>query len=119
MLPSASTHRTTPSTGRDWWIAWYRAGSVRQRYLRIVNAVQTIAAQHPGQTVVIVTHGGPLGDCYRHATAMPLEATNDFQLFNAAINRFTVVGEYWQLLNWSDTAHLDGVEMLGNWEGPR
>jgi probable phosphoglycerate mutase len=93
--------------------------SVRQRYARIIAAMQAIAAAHSGQTVAVVTHGGPLGDCYRHATAMPLEAARGFQLYNASINRFDVDGERWRLLSWSDTTHLDGMDTLGNWEGAR
>ena len=93
--------------------------SIRQRYQRSIHAMQAIAARHSGRTVVIVTHGGPLGVCYRRAIGMPLEAAKDFQLYNAAINRFEVEGECWQLLSWADTAHLEGVEMLGNWAGPQ
>lgn len=93
--------------------------SVRQRHERIIAAMQAIAAAHAGQRVVVVTHGGPLGDCYRRATAMPLEARKNFQLYNASINRFAVDDERWRLLSWSDTAHLDGIDTLGNWEGVR
>ena len=92
--------------------------SVRQCYRRIIAAIQSIATRHVGQTVV-VTHGGSVGDCYRRATAMPLEPSRDFQLYNAAINRFVVQGESWCLRGWADIAYLHAIDTLGNWQGPR
>lgn len=93
--------------------------SIRQRYQRVTACVEQIAASHTGQTVIIVTHGGPLGDCYRRAANMPLAAPRDFQLYNAGINRFTVVGDQWTLNRWGDIDHLSGIDTLGNWVGRR
>jgi probable phosphoglycerate mutase len=93
--------------------------SIRGRYQRIIAAVEALAARHPGATIVVVSHGGPLGDCYRHATGMPLDAPKDFQLYNAGINRFAVEGRDWRLLAWADIAHLQGLDTLGNWEGQK
>jgi len=93
--------------------------SIRGRHERIIAAVEALAARHPGGTVVVVSHGGPLGDCYRHATGMPLDAPKDFQLYNAGINRFGVDGSDWRLLAWADIDHLQGLDTLGNWEGAK
>ena len=89
--------------------------SVVQRYRRIIAAMEAIAARHPAQTVVIVTHGGPLGDCYRRATNMSLQAPKTFQIYNGGINRFSVDGQDWTLDSWAEIDHLDGVGTLGNW----
>jgi probable phosphoglycerate mutase len=93
--------------------------SIRGRYRRIIAAIEALAAGHPGETLVVVSHGGPLGDCYRHATGMPLDAPKDFQLYNAGINRFAVDGQDWRLLTWADIDHLQGLDTLGNWEGAK
>ena len=64
-----------------------------------------------------MTHGGPLDDCYRHATAMPLLAPKDFQLYNAGLNRFVIgAAGQWRLLSWGEIAHLKRIGTLGNWE---
>ena len=93
--------------------------SIRGRYQRIIAAVEALAVRHPGETIVVVSHGGPLGDCYRHATGMPLDAPKDFLLYNASINRFAVEGSDWRLLAWADIDHMQGLDTLGNWEGSK
>ena len=69
--------------------------------------------------IIFIRHGGPLGDCYRHATGMPLDAAKDFQLYNAGIKRFAVDGWDWRLLAWADIDQLQGLDTLGNGEGPK
>lgn len=94
--------------------------SIRQRYTRVVATVEAIAAAHGGGRVVVVTHGGPLDDCYRRATGMPLEAPRDFPLFNAAVSRVRVAPPPagWSLQRWGDVGHLEGIELLDSMVRP-
>lgn len=91
--------------------------SIRRRYERVTDAVQDIAADHPGRTVVAVSHGGPLGDCYRRAMGAGAEARLQIDLFNAAINRIRIDGARWTLEGWADIDHLGSIGSLANWEG--
>jgi len=91
--------------------------SIRARFNRVTDAVQDIAAAHRGDTVVAVTHGGPLGDCFRRAVGAPLESKVKIDLFNAGVNVLLIKDEGWQVESWGDVDHLAEIGTLANWEG--
>lgn len=91
--------------------------SIRARFIRVTDAVREIAAAHAGETVIAVTHGGPLGDCYRRAVGAPLESKVKIDLFNAGVNVLLIQGEDWQIESWGDVDHLAEIGTLANWEG--
>lgn len=91
--------------------------SVRQRYERVTGAVQEIASAHPEETVVVVSHGGPLGDCYRRASGAPLDSGISVDLFNASINVIRIDSNGWEVESWGDIDHLENLGTLANWEG--
>ena len=73
-----------------------------------------IAAAHPGQTLVIVTHGGALDCLHRCATGQSLDAPRTWELRNAAINRVLVAEDRMSLVGWNDGGHLDsGLDETG------
>ncbi|HZV55156.1 MAG TPA: histidine phosphatase family protein [Rhodocyclaceae bacterium] len=74
---------------------------------RIVAAVNDLAAAHPGQTLLLVSHGGVLDICYRQATGRDLSSPRDFAIPNAALNWFEVGADGWRLLAWADRRHLE------------
>jgi len=77
---------------------------VRERVAQTVNA---IAAQHLGQQIVLVAHGGVMDILYRLATNQELSAPRTWELGNAAINRLLWTPDALTLVGWSDTRHLD------------
>ena len=81
---------------------------------RIVAAIEALAANHPGETLLLVSHGGVLDICYRKATGRDLAAVRDFSIPNAALNWFEIGSTGWRVLAWGDRAHLertlDGAE---------
>ena len=91
--------------------------SIRHRFERVTGAVSDIAAHHRGECVLVVSHGGPLGDCYRRATGKGVEERMKIDLFNAAINRLRIDGDDWTLESWAETGHLAAIGSLPNWEG--
>lgn len=91
--------------------------SIRQRFERVTGAVSDIAAHHRGGRVLVVSHGGPLGDCYRRATGSGIEARMKIDLFNASINEVDIDGDSWTLKSWAQTEHLAAIGSLPNWEG--
>ena len=77
---------------------------------RCVGAVCALAANHPGQTIAVVAHGGVLDCLYRAAVGVDLTAPRSWLLGNASINRLLFNGEGLSLVGWSDDAHLQGMQ---------
>ena len=76
---------------------------------RIVATVDELAAQHPGQQVVMVAHGGVLDILYRAATHLELQAPRTWQLTNTSVNRLLWTPQGLSLVGWGDTTHLDAL----------
>jgi probable phosphoglycerate mutase len=76
---------------------------------RCVEAVMRLADRHPGQTIVIVSHGGVLDALYRKASRAGIQAPRTWQLANAAINRLLVADAGLMLVGWNDGQHLEGL----------
>jgi probable phosphoglycerate mutase len=81
--------------------------SLREAYLRCIDAVHALAAAHAGQTIALVSHGGVMDCLYRAATRLDLQARRSWPLGNASINRLLHTGIGLTLIGWSDTRHLD------------
>jgi probable phosphoglycerate mutase len=74
---------------------------------RIVTAIEALAIRHPGEELLLVSHGGVLDICYRRATGRPLSTPRDFSIPNAALNWFEIGPEGWRLIDWADRRHLE------------
>ena len=81
--------------------------SLRAFHARVASALLDLVRLHPGQTVVVVTHGGVLDIAYRMATGLPLEAPRRHDLLNASLNRIGWDGREFSLIAWADVAHLE------------
>jgi len=81
--------------------------SVRQQVARNVDCLDEIALKHPGEKVVVVTHGGVVSGLFRHALNIPLDAPRRFEFVNAGLNVFAYEEGYWILRTWGDVSHLD------------
>jgi probable phosphoglycerate mutase len=76
---------------------------------RCVGAAREAALRHPGQTIVIVAHGGVMDCLYRAATRLALDAPRSWTLENASINRLLHTPAGFTLVGWNDTLHLETV----------
>lgn len=85
--------------------------SLTQFYERAVRAVENLARRHPGQTLLIVAHGGVLDCLYRAAARQPLQAPRSWTLGNAAINRLLYSDAGLTLVGWNDDQHLAGLSL--------
>ena len=82
---------------------------------RILDAVNTLAAAHLGQHIVIVSHGGALDVLYRAATGLGLQDVRTWRLGNAALNRLLWTPESGlTLVGWADEAHLENAPLHGD-----
>jgi len=71
--------------------------------LRASQGLDEIARQHPGKTIILVTHGGVLQVLYRHATGR--EYNGKFE--NCAINVLWIDSGAWKTGVWGDLLHLE------------
>ncbi|MGE5576793.1 MAG: histidine phosphatase family protein [Syntrophothermus sp.] len=85
---------------------------------RAVTALRTIAANHVGETVAVVTHGGPLRALIRHYLDSPPEAAWRFELstggisqvnflWGGGVSRWDEFVEKHEVAVINDVAHLD------------
>ena len=81
--------------------------SRRQHQTRILDCIGNLVREHPGQTIVVVTHGGVLDVINRRARDLPPEAPRDYPIPNTGINWVTVDGEQWVIQSWGETVHLE------------
>lgn len=97
------------------WAGWLRfdedfampeGESTRVFHARVMEAVQRVVATHPGQTVVVVTHGGVLDMIYRTARSLGLSGPRQSEIPNAGFNRIRVRDGGIDILAWADTRHL-------------
>ena len=80
--------------------------SMRQQVERNVAYLDSLASEHAGETVVVVTHGGVVSGFFRHTLAIPLDAPRRFEFVNAGVNIFAHEDGNWMLLTWGDVSHL-------------
>ena len=73
---------------------------------RILQTASRLAAQHAGEQIALVAHGGVMDVLYRAATGQDLQAPRTWALGNAAINRLLWTPQGFSLVGWSDTQHL-------------
>lgn len=79
--------------------------SLRDFSARALGCLTGIARRHPGEEVLVFTHGGVLEMAYRRANGMDLSAPRNFKTPNCALN-WIEVGEQWKVLGWADCGHL-------------
>jgi 2,3-bisphosphoglycerate-dependent phosphoglycerate mutase len=71
---------------------------------RVREGLEAVAAAHPDRTVVVVSHGGTIGQALAQASgARPLAFAPD----NASISEIVVTDEGWVLRRFNDVAHLE------------
>jgi probable phosphoglycerate mutase len=80
--------------------------SLRMFYERCEATATRLASAHPGQTVVLVAHGGVMDCLYRAATRVELSVQRSWLLGNASINRLLYSPQGFSLVGWSDNEHL-------------
>jgi len=81
--------------------------SARQVYDRMRAAMRRIVQRHEGETVLVVTHGGPLRFYFLHVLGLPLESYWQVSVANASLSVVEWHGTRGILTLWNDTCHLN------------
>jgi probable phosphoglycerate mutase len=96
--------------------------TLRQFHQRITQSLHTVATNHPGQRVVVVTHGGAMDIIWRQATGTDLQTPRKALLLNASINKIGITAQQptatlptpdafrWSLVDWGNVDHLSQTD---------
>lgn len=83
--------------------------SLAQLSARATGYLLAIAAAHPNETVVVVTHGGVLDAVNRFVRGIPLHVPRDFAIPNAGLNWIAFGADGWRLEAWGQIGHLEAT----------
>jgi probable phosphoglycerate mutase len=85
----------------------FRTGESLQAFsARVLGFMKEMLDKEQGRNVLVFTHGGVLEVLYRHATKRGLSTPRDFEIPNAALNRFEHAAGAWQVQCWAEVGHL-------------
>ena len=81
--------------------------SSNQFMQRCSNIVEKLAKQHLNQNILIVTHGGFIGNFLKYVLEIPVSAPRRFRVMNTSINTFLYDEKNgWTLESWGTLKHL-------------
>ncbi len=84
--------------------------STRQFHARVMQGLRALVANHIGQTLVVVTHGGVLDMVYRSARGLSLDGPRQSEIPNGGLNHVRVsvddATHRLDIKRWADIAHL-------------
>jgi len=80
--------------------------SARGFTARCLGCLAEIASRHPGEEVVVVTHGLVLDSLYRAAHGLDHGVPRPVPLINASLNLFEYGSSAWRMVGWGDVSHL-------------
>jgi probable phosphoglycerate mutase len=78
---------------------------------RCLGCLAEIAMRHPGEEVVVVSHGLVLDALYRAAHGLAHGEPRPVPLINASMNHFGYGASAWRMMLWGDVSHLAAEEV--------
>jgi len=80
----------------------------RQFHERVKAAFESLAREHDGKRVCVITHGGVLSTLYRVVHDIPIAHAHRVTISNASYNAMAFDADAWTLEAWDDIGHLPG-----------
>jgi probable phosphoglycerate mutase len=81
-----------------------------QLYDRVVGAVERLMHERPGQTIALVTHGGPVRALLLHAARDKVGVLpRPLHISNTSLSVIACVANDWRILAVNDMSHLDSA----------
>jgi broad specificity phosphatase PhoE len=77
---------------------------------RVMAALREIAASHPGETVAVATHGGPVKSAVFHILGASVERWSSTFVANGSITILRGTPDMLRVVSFNDTCHLDAQE---------
>lgn len=78
----------------------------REFHDRVKSAFESLAREHPGRRLVVVSHGGVLAMLYRAIHRIPIGTPRPIPIRNGSYNALAWERGAWRIEAWGDTAHL-------------
>lgn len=86
-------------------------GETQVQFLtRALSELQAIGCRHPGEAVVVVTHGGLCYVFLAHILGSVDGDRQEFSFGNASLHTLEVTGERWAAISINEIAHLQHVD---------
>lgn len=81
--------------------------SVVDLQARVADRLAQVAADHPGERVVVVAHGGVIGASFAALGGSSAKVANDaaYELVNTSLTEWRGSGDEWTLVRFNDAAH--------------
>ena len=76
---------------------------------RVAGCLELLAAKHPDEKVLLVTHGGVMRSIFKHIVGPVAEGSLLPLISNVSYSRFCKRDDRWQLCCWNDVSHLKGI----------
>jgi broad specificity phosphatase PhoE len=76
---------------------------------RVMAALRQIVAQHPGETVVIATHGGPIKSAVFAILVIPITSWHRTWVSNGSLTTLRGTPDELRVACFNDTCHLDST----------
>lgn len=83
--------------------------SLRQFRQRCISCLEELIKQHPGQRILVVSHGGVLINVFKHTLHLPYDMPRWFEIFNTSLNVFSYKEDHWRLETWGDVSHYQYI----------
>jgi probable phosphoglycerate mutase len=80
--------------------------SYRMVLQRALASLDDLARKHPGEQILIVSHGGVLNILFKHLLGIPLQTTRSFRVHNAGLNVVMRYEANWMVETLGDVSHL-------------
>ena len=95
------------------------AESLSLFHYRVASALERVIAQHVGETIMIVCHGGVIDVAIRQLLDLPRQGQFDLWTLNTSLTEFLVDDTgtsrgRWTLIRYNDHAHLAGLPFATN-----
>jgi len=74
---------------------------------RVMRALREIAGAHPGETVAVATHGGPIKSAVFAILDIPIDSWNRTWIANGSVTVLRGTPEELRVASFNDTSHLD------------
>ena len=73
---------------------------------RALACLENLSHRHPGELILVVSHGGVLNILFKHLLGVPLDAVRKFHIQNAGVNVIARTEESWMVETLGDVSHL-------------
>jgi probable phosphoglycerate mutase len=90
--------------------------SLTEMQTRMVSAIETVVADHPGELVVVVSHADPIKAAIAHYTGLHLDLFQRIMVSPASVTVFELSPHGAAMLKCNDTGSLDELQPKGKGE---